>query len=248
MGSRGRWYAGVPEPATAASRRALTTDSARKGPVPILAAVLEWPELVRDAALVVGGYLMGSLPMGVIVARLTGARDPRTVGSGRTGGTNALRAMGMRRALAVGLLDIAKGAVPVLLATVAGAPPVVRALTGTGAVAGAWRSIFLGFHGGRGVATGIGAMLVIQPLVVLIGAPVFFGLIIATRFVSVGSLAGAAAAVAILGAFVWLGYNDPADMVFGALAAGVVWLAHSDNIGRLVRGEERRFEFRARGR
>ena len=75
--------------------------------------------LVLGVVLVALGYLIGSLPMGVLVARLTGGRDPRTVGSGRTGGTNALRAMGPWRALAVGLLDIAKGAVPVLLARVA---------------------------------------------------------------------------------------------------------------------------------
>ena len=71
-------------------------------------------------ALIALGYLSGSLPMGVIVARLTGGRDPRTVGSGRTGGTNALRAMGPARALTVGLLDIAKGAVPVLIARAVG--------------------------------------------------------------------------------------------------------------------------------
>jgi acyl phosphate:glycerol-3-phosphate acyltransferase len=199
------------------------------------------PQPLLDALIVVAAYLIGSLPMGVVVARLTGARDPRTVGSGRTGGTNALRAMGFRRALTVGLLDIAKGAVPVLIAMALGAAPLIRALAGVAAVLGAWKSVFLGFHGGRGVASGIGAMLVIQPLAVLLAAPVFFGLIWLTRYVSVGSLAGSAAAVAILGGFVWAGVNELADLAFGVPAAAVVWLAHWDNIGRLLRGEERRF-------
>ncbi len=225
-------------------------NSASAGPrtLPILRAVLEWPGLLRDAVVIVAAYLLGSMPMGVIVARLTGARDPRTVGSGRTGGTNALRAMGFRRGLAVGLLDIAKGVVPVLLAIALGVPPLTRALAATAAVAGAWRSVFLGFHGGRGVATGIGAMLVIQPLAVLLAAPFFFGTIWVTRYVSLGSLLGSAAAVAILAAFVLLGTNVPEDLVFGVGAAALVWIAHSDNIARLRRGEERRFEYAGRER
>lgn len=218
----------------------------RNSTPPYTRAVL--PPPVLDVLLVLAGYLIGSLPMGVIVARLTGARDPRTVGSGRTGGTNALRAMGLRRALAVGLLDIAKGAVPVLLAMALGGGPLTRALAGAAAVLGAWKSVFLGFHGGRGVASAIGAMLVVQPLVVLIAAPFFFGTIWLTRYVSLGSLLGSAAAVAILAAFVWVEINEPADLVFGVLAAGLVWLAHADNIGRLRRGEERRFDWRSRER
>jgi acyl phosphate:glycerol-3-phosphate acyltransferase len=205
------------------------------------------PQPVLDILLVALGYLCGSLPMGVIVARLTGAPDPRTIGSGRIGGTNALRAMGARRGLAVGLLDIAKGAVPVAAAVLAGATPLGVALTGAAAVLGAWRSLFLRFHGGRGVATGIGALLVIQPLAVLLGAPIFFGLIAITRYVSLGSLLGAVGAVLILAGFVWLGRNDVAHLWFGVLAAGLVWFAHHDNIGRLLRGEERRFSLPKRG-
>ncbi|HSH22377.1 MAG TPA: glycerol-3-phosphate 1-O-acyltransferase PlsY [Candidatus Caenarcaniphilales bacterium] len=206
------------------------------------------PQPLIDLLLVIGGYLAGSLPMGVIVARLTGARDPRTVGSGRTGGTNALRAMGFRRALAVGLLDIAKGAVPVLVATLLGASPLVRALAGGAAILGAWRSVFLRFHGGRGVATGIGALLVVQPLVVLLDAPVFFGTIWLTRFVSLGSLLAAGGVVLLLGGFVFAGLNAPGDLLFGVLAAALVLVAHSDNIARLRRGEERRFEWSAHER
>jgi glycerol-3-phosphate acyltransferase PlsY len=196
-----------------------------------------------DAALVIGAYLAGSLPMGVIVARLTGARDPRTVGSGRTGGTNAWRAMGLWRGVLVGLLDIAKGAVPVLIATELGGSPTVRALAGIAAILGAWMSVFLGFHGGRGVATGIGAMAIIQPLVILIGAPVFFGVIAVTRYVSLGSLVGSAFGGLLLIPCVALGLNPPTDLIFAAAGVAIVWYAHRDNIGRLMRGEERKIEF-----
>jgi glycerol-3-phosphate acyltransferase PlsY len=200
-----------------------------------------------DAAFVLLGYLSGSLPMGVIVARLTGSVDPRTVGSGRTGGTNALRAMGARRAVLVAGLDVLKGFLPVALATFLGASPLAVALTGVAAVVGAWASIFLRFHGGRGVATGIGAALFIQPLAVLLAAPFFFGTILLTKYVSLGSLVGTAAGAAFIGLFVWLGWNDRADLVFGFLGTSVVWIAHHDNIDRLRRGEERKFDLLARG-
>jgi acyl phosphate:glycerol-3-phosphate acyltransferase len=205
------------------------------------------PQPLLDALFVAGGYLAGSLPIGVIVARLTGAPDPRTVGSGRTGGTNALRAMGARRALAVAGLDIAKGALPVLAAAMLGATPLGVALTGAAAVLGAWASVFLRFHGGRGVATGIGAMLVIQPLVIPLGMPVFFGTLWLTRYVSLASLVTAVAGVLLLAGFVWFGLNEPAHLVFVVLGAALVWVAHRDNIGRLWQGEERRFEYFGRG-
>ncbi len=205
------------------------------------------PQPLLDALLVALGYLSGSLPMGVIVARLTGARDPRTVGSGRTGGTNALRAMGARRAGLVAALDVAKGALPVAASILVGASSLGIALTAIAAVVGAWRSIFLRFHGGRGVATGIGATLVIQPLVIPLAAPFFFGTILLTRYVSLGSLLATAAGAAILGVFVWLGWNDWPAVMFGIVGASIVWLAHHDNIGRLLRGEERKFDVFARG-
>jgi len=205
------------------------------------------PQPIVDVALVVGAYLIGSLPMGVVVARLTGAPDPRTVGSGRTGGTNALRAMGFRRALLVGFLDIGKGALPVLLATLLGTPPWVRVAAGLATVLGAWKSVFLRFHGGRGVASGIGAMVVVQPLLVPIAAPIFFGVIWLTRYASLGSLAGTAAGGLLFIPFVLAGLNPPADLVLAGLGVAVVWLAHADNITRLLRGEERKFDLSARG-
>lgn len=205
------------------------------------------PQPALDGLFIVLGYLAGSLPMGVIVARLTGARDPRTVGSGRTGGTNALRAMGAWRALLVAGLDVLKGFLPVAIASLAGASSLGVALVAIACVVGAWRSVFLRFHGGRGVATGIGAALFVQPLAIVLAAPVFFGSILITRWVSLGSLLGTAAGALFIGVFVVLGWNDWPDFLFAVVGTAVVWVAHHDNIGRLLRGEERRFDPLARG-
>jgi glycerol-3-phosphate acyltransferase PlsY len=203
-------------------------------------------ELLRAVFLVGGAYLVGSVPTGVLMARLTGGRDPRTVGSGRTGGTNAFRAMGAARGLAVGLLDVGKGAVPVLVARWLGASEFLQALVGVAAVVGSWRSVFLGFHGGRGVASGIGAMLAIAPLVVIISGPVFLGVIALSRYVSLGSLLGSAAGAATMLALVAFGVIEPVWLVFGISTAIIVWLAHADNIDRLLHGRERKFSLNDR--
>ena len=198
------------------------------------------------AAVMIGlAYLIGSIPTGVIVARLAGARDPRTTGSGRTGGTNALRAMGRKLAAIVVLGDVLKGALPVLLARwLTGGDPALEAACAVAAVIGSARSIFLRFHGGRGVATGVGTMLVIQPLAVILAAPVFIGVILITRYVSLGSLLGSAAMIPAV-ALVFLVINGtvpPAYLIYAVTGAAIVWLAHADNIDRLLHGTERKFD------
>jgi glycerol-3-phosphate acyltransferase PlsY len=201
-------------------------------------------ELGRDALLVILAYLCGSIPVGVLVARASGGPDPRTIGSGRTGGTNALRALGRRWAAVVVLGDLAKGAIPVLLARIVTGDPAMEVLTGLAAVIGASRSIFLGFGGGRGVGAGVGTMLVIQPLAVLIAAPVFVVVILVTRYVSLGSLLGSAALLPAMG-LIWLVANGavpPAYLVYAAVGPALIWLTHADNIERLIKGTERKFD------
>jgi glycerol-3-phosphate acyltransferase PlsY len=188
------------------------------------------------------GYLIGSLPMGVIVARATGGVDPRTVGSGRTGGTNMLRAGGWGRAISVALLDVSKGALPILIAGWLDAPVEVRALTGVAAVLGSWKSIFLGFHGGRGVATGVGGMLAIAPWIVPLALPAFILVIWFTRYVSLASILGTLTGAVIVVVFMIAGWIDPAWLWFVIPGEAIIWIAHKDNIGRLLAGEERKFE------
>ena len=112
---------------------------------------MDWSALPLAALLVALAYVSGSIPIGVLVARVSGGPDPRTVGSGRTGGTNALRALGRKWAAIVVVGDVLKGAAPVLLARWLGAGPTVEVVCALAAVLGASRSLFLGFHGGRGV-------------------------------------------------------------------------------------------------
>lgn len=203
------------------------------------------PALVLSTAiLMLVAYLAGSVPVGVLVARAAGGTDPRTVGSGRTGGTNALRALGRKWAVVVVVGDLLKGALPVLLARVAtGGDPLVEALCGASAVAGAIWSVFAGFRSGRGVGTGVGTMLVIQPLAIVLAAPVFVGVILLTRYVSLGSLLGSAAMLPAMLLFVLVAPGTPLSYVFyAALGAGFIWLAHSDNIDRLLHGTERKFD------
>jgi acyl phosphate:glycerol-3-phosphate acyltransferase len=195
--------------------------------------------------LVVVGYLVGSIPVGVIVARVSGGPDPRTIGSGRTGGTNSLRALGRKWAAVVVAGDLAKGALPVLLTRVlTGGDALAEVIVAGAAVLGSVRSIFLNFSGGRGVGTGVGTMLVIQPLAVILAAPVFFLVILATRYVSLGSLLGSAAMFPAM-LLIWAvasGWVPPAYLLWAAVGPLLIWLAHADNIERLLHGKERKFD------
>jgi len=205
---------------------------------------MDLPTLLLDIALIVGAYLCGSIPMGVLVARSTGGVDPRTVGSGRTGGTNALRALGRKRAAIVVVGDLLKGAVPVLVARYVSGSAVVEVLCGLAAVTGAIWSVFLGFRSGRGIATGVGTMLVIQPLAVLLAVPVFIAVILITRYVSLGSLLGSAALIPAM-LLIWAvasGTMPPSYLIYTALGVILIWIAHADNIDRLLHGTERKFD------
>ena len=200
--------------------------------------------VLQTLVLVLLAYLAGSIPMGVVVARLTGGTDPRTIGSGRTGGTNALRALGRGRAAIVVTGDLLKGAVPVLLARyVTGGDPLVEVLCGAAAVAGAIWSVFAGFRSGRGVGTGVGTMLVIQPVAVLLATPVFIGVILLTRYVSLGSLIGSAAMFPAMLLVLLVVPDTPLPyVIYAAVGAALIWMAHADNIDRLIHGTERKFD------
>ncbi len=202
------------------------------------------PEIVlRTVALVAIAYLAGSIPVGVLVARYAGGTDLRSIGSGRTGGTNALRALGPRWAAVVVIGDLLKGVLPVLLARYVTGDPLVEVLCGSAAVTGAIWSVFAGFRSGRGVGTGVGTMLVIQPVAVLLVVPVFIGVILLTRYVSLGSLLGSAAMVPAMLLVLLVVPDTPLPYVlYSAVGAALIWLAHADNIDRLIHGQERKFD------
>jgi acyl phosphate:glycerol-3-phosphate acyltransferase len=201
------------------------------------------PDILRAVGLMLIAYLAGSIPVGSIVASRVGGPDLRSIGSGRTGGTNALRALGRKWAALVVVGDLLKGALPVLLARYVTGDPLVEVLCGGAAVAGAIWSVFAGFRSGRGVGTGVGTMLVIQPFAVLIATPVFVVAILLTRYVSVGSLLGSAAVFPAMLFLLLLVPETPLPyLIYTAVGTVFIWLAHADNIERLLNGTERKFD------
>lgn len=202
------------------------------------------PAILFQAGLLIAfAYVAGSIPVGSLVAQRVGGPDLRSVGSGRTGGTNALRALGRKWAALVVLGDLLKGALPVLVARIVTGDPLVEVLCGVAAVGGAIWSVFAGFRSGRGVGTGVGTMLVIQPLAVVLAAPVFVLVILLTRYVSLGSLLGSAVMFPVMLLFLLVAPETPLPyVIYSAVGAALIWLAHTDNIDRLIHGTERKFD------
>ena len=200
---------------------------------------------VAIAAAVVGfAYLIGGIPWGVVMAKVTGGPDPRTIGSGRTGGANVMRALGPRVAAASGLLDVLKGIVAIAIAIAAGGGLPVQILAALAAILGHSRSVFIGFSGGRGIAPGLGGLIVIHPIAALVVIPVFAVVLLVGRYSSVASLTATAfGALTVIVTVVIFDFS-PLYAVYAVAAAGMIGLFHLDNIQRLLAGSERRIEFR----
>lgn len=190
--------------------------------------------------LVVVAFVVGAIPWGYLVGKLAGGIDLRQVGSGGTGATNVLRTLGARASALVLVLDAVKGALPVLIGRSLGIADIWIAAAAVAAVAGHCWSPFIGFKGGKGVATGAGAAIALVPqLVVLVVVMVL--VVWRTRYVSLGSLlvvtfaAVAMVASAALGLAAW-----PTAMAIIAIG-GIIIYRHQENITRLRAGTERRF-------
>ena len=183
------------------------------------------------------GYGLGSIPFGLLLTRWAGAGDIRAIGSGNIGATNVLRTGRKGLALATLALDLAKGALPTALGY-AWLGPLGGVLAGAGAIIGHCFPVWLGFRGGKGVATAAGVVLGLTPLLLVAMLAVFIAVVWATRWVSLGSIVAACLAPV---AALLLG-NGLAAALYLLVAALVVY-KHRDNIGRLLRGEENRFSF-----
>jgi glycerol-3-phosphate acyltransferase PlsY len=201
-------------------------------------------QLAIAAVVIVVAYLIGGIPWGVVIARVTGGPDPRTIGSGRTGGANVMRALGPRAAIVSGLLDVAKGIVAVWVAILVGGGLPLEILAAIAAIVGHSRSPFIGFSGGRGIAPGFGGLIVIAPLAALVTIPVFAIVLLVTRYSSLASLTATALAAAAITVMVIAFEQSPLYIVYAFAAGGMIWLFHLDNIQRLLKGSERRIEFR----
>lgn len=191
----------------------------------------------------VASYLLGSIPTSWLVVRLVKGQDLRQLGSGNLGATNLFRQLGWRYAIPVGLFDMAKGAVPVVVfGRFAGGGDLTPLLLGATAVIGHVYSVFVGFKGGKGVATGAGVVLGLAPWAFLVALAVWAVTVRLTGYVSLGSILAAA----VLPPAVWLLQPDRRSLawLFGVLALLIIGLHHA-NIRRLLQGTEHRFGQRA---
>lgn len=190
---------------------------------------------------VIAAYLVGSIPVGLIVGKVAFGKDIRCEGSGNLGATNAYRTLGPVAGVFVFVLDVCKGALPVLAARSLYGPPAGQAdclllvMIGMAAITGHNWPIYLKFKGGKGVATGAGVVLVLFPWITAILAGIWIAAVLVTRYVSVGSIAISVAFPVLVVLF----YGSNVVYVgFSVVAAAVVIFKHRSNIGRLLRGTE----------
>jgi len=193
--------------------------------------------MLQSVLFVLIAYLIGSIPVGIILARMKGA-DPRKVGSGNIGATNVMRAAGKTVGILTLIGDILKGLIPTLSAFFSGQIPLVVALTGFAAFIGHLFPVFLKFRGGKGVATAVGVYLAVSPYAILINVVIFILVLFKWRYVSLGSLVGTA-----LMPLAFLALEKPHEYIYLSLVIGMfIFLKHKDNIRRLWEGRENKMK------
>ncbi|MGF1593470.1 MAG: glycerol-3-phosphate 1-O-acyltransferase PlsY [Kiloniellaceae bacterium] len=188
-----------------------------------------WPYLLAALA---SGYLLGSIPFGLVLTRMAGLGDVRQIGSGNIGATNVLRTGRKGLAAATLLLDGGKGAAAVLIAKLWG--PDMALVAGFGAVIGHLFPVWLGFKGGKGVATTLGVLLGLSPLLGAASCLVWLIVAFVTRYSSLAALVAVAAAPLVS----WFLLADLQMVELTAALAALVWLRHHENIRRLLSGQE----------
>ncbi len=186
------------------------------------------------AGLVIAAYLIGSIPMGLIFGKLIWKKDLRRFGSHNIGATNAWRILGRKAGLLIFILDFLKGQLGVLLGAYLFASPGAMVVGGLFAVLGHMFPIFIGFRGGKGVATGLGVIAALMPKVTLIVVVVWLVLTLITRYVSVASIIAAVLTPILAAAF-----KEPIIYFLFALVIAVfIVFRHRENIQRLKAGHE----------
>jgi len=182
----------------------------------------------------IGSYLVGSIPNGLILGKLLWNIDLREHGSHNIGATNAWRTIGKQAGVAIFLLDLLKGVFGVWLGGVMSGTPLALVLGGIFAIIGHSWSFLLHFKGGKGVATGLGVILMLMPVPSLLIFAVWFFIVKVTGYVSLGSIVGAA----LVPIFAWIFGMPGATIGFGFIAAIFVIYRHKENIQRLLTGTE----------
>ncbi len=212
--------------------------------------------ITKFILVIVVGYLLGSIPFGLIVSRRKAKIDIRDYGSGRIGGTNVLRTLGRKAFLMVAALDIAKGALAVVFAGLiigndyiiignSGLGLLSQVLAGLAAVIGHIWPVFVKFKGGRGVATFIGGLIALFPIAGLLGGEAVIIGAGLSGFASLGSIIGVVGVFAILIPLTII-FNLPIEYLTYAFAGTLlIVFVHRDNIKRLIAGSERRLDQKA---
>jgi len=190
-------------------------------------------------------YLLGSIPVGFLLVLWLRGVDVRQVGSGRTGGTNVLRAAGWPLAVLTGAGDGLKAVLAVLVARLLGGPPLLLALAGVMAVVGHNYSVFLHFRGGAGTMASIGGALALWPWSIALLLPMLLGVALGTRRASVGSIVIALVMPILFAVLVALRVRPLAYLGHGVLTSLLTLWALRPNIRRLWQGQERRIELGA---
>jgi len=201
--------------------------------------------MVKVLALLAFGYLLGSVPSGWLVMKIYRNQDVRTLGSGNIGAANVYRAGGAGAFATTLIADGLKGVIPVLTGIIVGAdaPEVTLPLIGLAAVIGHTWSLYLGFRGGKGVATSGGVMLVLAPVALILSALAWVFVIRLTRLASLASLVAVSIAfvsLVILHLIGWQAWRPVgwSVILLGTARAGLVFYRHRSNIGRLATGRE----------
>jgi acyl phosphate:glycerol-3-phosphate acyltransferase len=193
------------------------------------------------AAIIVLGYLLGSIPFALVLARRWGTGDLRAIGSGNLGAANVMRASGVTAGVLVAILDLAKGAASVALAERFSANAAAPAIAGLAAIVGHVYPIWLRFRGGKGVATACGVFSILTPAVVPPVLAIFLATVALTKYISLGSLLATIALPPIAYAI-----GSPPPAVFAAfVASALIVFRHRSNLARLRMGTERRIGVRA---
>ncbi len=191
------------------------------------------------ALVLLAAYLIGAIPTGLLLTRLVGGGDIRNSGSGNIGATNVYRTVGRKLGALTLVGDALKGALPVLLAiNLLGYDALHAGAVAVAAFLGHCFPVYLGFKGGKGVATALGVYLVLSPLAVLGAFLLFVGLVWKTRYISVGSIS-AAAAIPVL---VWFTTGSLPLLLATLIISSIVILRHRTNIQRLFAGTENKFK------
>jgi glycerol-3-phosphate acyltransferase PlsY len=217
-------------------------------------------------AVIIMGYLMGSLPFGVVIGRMLGKTDIRNVGSGKTGMTNVLRVAGKKGAALSLIFDVGKGIAAVVLSNLVFTSGYAESLTSApetamlyaqigaafAAIAGHTWSVFLRFKGGRGVNTFLGGMMAMYWPAAIVGGGIMIIVGLISKYMSLGSITGAVVAfimliilnylkVNMVGLYPYIQY-----VIYAMVGAVFIYMVHRDNIQRLVTGKERRIDEKAK--